>query len=59
MHIAVDDVLYAWAVHHSPDLLQDPEPFDGLLRFIDAVLAAAVREERAAAIRRLLRVSPS
>jgi hypothetical protein len=52
-------VLFEWALHHHPSLLQDPDLFAGLLRFIHAVLTVAVREERAATTRRLLKTSTS
>lgn len=59
MDIAIEDVLYVRALHHCPYLLQDQELFDALLRFIHALLAQTARQERAATLQRLLRVSSS
>jgi len=59
MDFAIEDVLFQWALYHHPALLYEEELFDGLVKFIHAVLAAAVREERAAALRRVLTSSPS
>ena len=59
MDIGVEDILFEWALYHHPHLLQDPELFEGLLRFIQAVLSVAVREERAATTRRILKTSLS
>ena len=59
MEITIEDLLYEWALYRFPHLLQDPELFEGLIRFVDALLTAAVRRERADAYQRLLRVSTS
>ena len=59
MDLSVEDVLFEWALYHHPHLLQDPDLFEGLLRFIHAVLSVAVREERAATTRRILKASIS
>lgn len=59
MDLSVEDILFEWALYHHPALLQDPELFEGLIRFIHAVLSAAVREERAATTRRILKSSSS
>lgn len=59
MDLSLEDVLFQWTFYNHPALLQDPELFEQLLRFIHAVLATAVREERAAAVRRTLKPSSS
>jgi hypothetical protein len=56
--IPLEDLLAIWALHHHPGLLQDDDLFDALLTLIHRLLQRAVREERRATTRRMLRVVP-
>lgn len=59
MDVPLEDVLRLWGLYRCPEILVDDDLFDALLAFIHALLSEAVRKEREAVTRRLLRASPS
>ncbi len=59
MYMPLEDLLFEWALHHFPYVLQDQELFDGLLHLIRALLSETARKEREATTRRVLTPSRS
>lgn len=59
MDLMIEDLLYEWALYHFPRVLEDQELFEGFVRFVDALLTAAVWRERSDAFRRILTPSMS
>jgi hypothetical protein len=57
--VCLSDVLFAWCLHHCPQVLQDEELFDELLLFIHRLLVETARKESRAAVRRAVQPSRS